>query len=199
MWFCFEASKTGSCPDSLKCANVRPIYKKVKPFYKTNYRPVSILPILSKFYERVIYKQALNSFKPFFNEILCGFRKVHLNPVNSWQNSVNRGEFVASILMDLSEAFNCLKNDLLLAKIQSYGFSKESIILFLSYLTNCTQRIKIGSTFSDWTNSVFHKVLCWAPYFLIFLSMICSFSQPNMKCVTLLMTIAFIFLWYGFR
>ena len=47
----------GSFPDSLKCANVRPIYKKVDPFDKKNYRPVIMLPRLSKFYERVIFEQ----------------------------------------------------------------------------------------------------------------------------------------------
>ena len=52
-----EALKTGSFPDSLKCANVRPIYKKVDPFDKKNYRPVIMLPRLSKFYERVIFEQ----------------------------------------------------------------------------------------------------------------------------------------------
>ena len=56
--------------------------------------------------------------------------------------------------MDLSKSQDCLKEDLLLPKLQAYGFSKESIRLFLSYLTNGTQRIKIGSTFSDWINIV---------------------------------------------
>ena len=72
-----EALKSGSFPDSLKCANARPIYKKVDPFDKKNYRPVSILPLLSKIYEIVIYDQASNYFEPFFSEILCGFRKAH--------------------------------------------------------------------------------------------------------------------------
>ena len=54
--------------------------------------------------------------------------------------------------MDLSESYDCLPHDLLLAKLQAYSFSKESIRLFLSYLTNHSQRIKIGSTFSHWTN-----------------------------------------------
>ena len=46
------------------------------PFDKKNHRPMTILPFLSKVYERVIYEQASNYFEPFFNEILCGFRKV---------------------------------------------------------------------------------------------------------------------------
>ena len=53
-----EALKTGSCPNRLKSANVRLIYKKVEPFDKKNYRPVSKLPLLWKVYKRVIYEQA---------------------------------------------------------------------------------------------------------------------------------------------
>ena len=75
--FVNEALKTGSFPNSLKCVSVRPIYKRVDPFDKKNYRPVGILPLLSKAYERVIYGQASNYFEPFFNEILCRFRKAH--------------------------------------------------------------------------------------------------------------------------
>ena len=72
-----EALKTGSFPNSLKYANFRLIYKKVDPFHEKNYRPVSILPLLLKVYERVIYEQVSNYFKTFCNETLCGFRKAH--------------------------------------------------------------------------------------------------------------------------
>ena len=68
--------------------------------------------------------------------------------------------------------------------------------LLLSYLTNRTQRIKMDSAFNYWTNivfkQVFRKVLYWVFYFLIFLSMICCFSQQNMNSVILLMTTAFV-------
>ena len=72
-----KALKMGSFHDSLKCANVRPIYNKEDPFDKKNYRPVSILPLLSKVYGRMIYAQASNYFEPFFNDNLCGFKKAH--------------------------------------------------------------------------------------------------------------------------
>ena len=171
-----EALKTGTFPNSLKCANVRPIYTKEDPFDKKNYRPLGILPLLSKVYERVIYEQVLNYSEPFLYEIFCGFRKAHSTQhvlfklLTSWQNSLNRGGSVGSILMDLSKAYDCLPHDLLLAKLQAYGFSKESIRLFLCYLTNRTQRIKIGSTFSDWTNILkgIPQGLILGPYFLIF-------------------------------
>ena len=89
---------------------------------------------------------------------MCGFRKAHSTQhalfklLTSCQNSLDSGGFIGSALMDLSESYDCLPHDLLLAKLQAYSFSKESIRLFLSYLTNHSQRIKIDSTFSHWTN-----------------------------------------------
>ena len=121
----------GSFPDSLKCVHVRPIHKNVDPFDKKNYRLVGILPLLTKVYERVIYEQASNYFEPFFNEILCGYRKAPSRQhalfelLVSWQTSLNRGEFVGSILMDFSKAYRCLKHDLLLSTLQAYSFSEK--------------------------------------------------------------------------
>ena len=92
---------------------------------------MSILPLLSKVYERVIFEQASSYFEPFLNEILCGFRKAHntqhasFELLTSLQTSLSRGGFVGSFLMDLSKGYDCLKGDLLLAEHQAYGFSKN--------------------------------------------------------------------------
>ena len=75
----------------------------------------------------MICEQAPN----FFNEILCGLRKAHsaqhasCELITSWQTSLRKGGLVGSILMDLSKAYDCLKDYLLLAKLQAYGFSKN--------------------------------------------------------------------------
>ena len=50
---------------------------------------------------------------------------LYLELLTSWQTSFNTGRFVGSILMNLSKASDCLKDDLLLAKLQAYGFSKK--------------------------------------------------------------------------
>ena len=135
MSMCQWRIKNGIFSDSLKCANVRPICKKLDRFDRNNYRPVSIFiylwPLLSKVYERVICEQASNYFESLFKKILCGFRKAHSMQhasfllLISWQTSLSRGRFVGSILMDLSKAYDCVKDDLLLAKFQAYGFSKN--------------------------------------------------------------------------
>ena len=99
---------------------------------------------LTKIYDRVIYEQTSNCFESFFNKMLCAIRKEHTTQHasfklwTSWQKSLDRGGFVCSILIDLSKAYDCLPHDLLLANLQDFGFNKESIRLFLSYLTMCT-------------------------------------------------------------
>ena len=108
---------------------------------------MSILPLLSKVYERVIYEQASNYFEPFFNKTLFEFRKAHIT-----QRALFKLLTCWFYYNGFVKSLDCLSHDLLLPKIQAYSFSKERIRLFLSYLTNRTQRIKIDSRFSDWTN-----------------------------------------------
>ena len=62
---------------------------------------------------------------------MCGYRKAPgrqhalFELLTSWQTSLNRGEFVSSFLMDFSKAYDCLKHDLLLAKLQAYKSSEK--------------------------------------------------------------------------
>ena len=69
-----EALKGGSLPGSLKCENIRPIYKKVDPSIKRN---IDQWIYYHFFKSLVIFKQAPKYFEPFFNETLSGFRKAH--------------------------------------------------------------------------------------------------------------------------
>ena len=77
------------------------------------------------------YEQASNYFEPFFNEILWGYRKTPSRQhalfelLTSWQTSLNRGGFTGSILMEFPKAYDCLKRDLLWAKLQAYSFSEK--------------------------------------------------------------------------
>ena len=92
---------------------------------------MSILPLLLKVYEKEIYEQVPKYFQPFFNEFLCESRSAYsmqyalFKLLTSWQNLLNRGGLLGSFVMDLSTAYDCLKDDLLLAKLQAYVFSKK--------------------------------------------------------------------------
>ena len=119
-------------PDESKRADIIPIHKKGDTTNKENYRPISLLPAISKVFEKIICKQ-LNEFmdkKP--SKHLCGFRKGHstqyslLFLLNKWQKCLhNRGK-IGAILMDLSKAFDCLPQDLLIAKLKAYGVGNKS-------------------------------------------------------------------------
>ena len=65
----------GEFPHCLKQAEVIPIFKKKEKLDKSNYRPVSILPVISKIYERLMYDQMYKYFDQIFSKFQCSFRK----------------------------------------------------------------------------------------------------------------------------
>ena len=82
-----------------------------------------------------------------------------------------RGHFSA-LLTDLSKAFDCLPHDLLIAKLDAYGFKNDALYLIFNYLNNRKQRVKINSSFSSFQNIISGvlKVLCWVLCYLTFFS-----------------------------
>ena len=132
-------------PDALKYARVSPIYKKKDPFDVQNWRPVSILPITSKLFERAMEEQLSNYFETIFNPYLSAFRKgfscqsVLLAITEEWRKALDRNEYVAAILMDLSKAFDCLPPNLIKAKLVAYGLSKDAVMLIECYLSGRKQ------------------------------------------------------------
>ena len=127
-------------PDCLKQAKVSPIFKNDDPLDKENYRPVSILPLLSKVYEKLLYNGLSDYVEKIFNVILWGFRKLHSTQhafklLESWQKELDEKGMVARVLMDLSKA---------------YGIDNVGLLLISDYLSRRKQRTKIGSSYSSW-------------------------------------------------
>ena len=104
-------------PRLVKTANLSPIFKKDDLLDKENYRPVSILPLLSKVYEKLLYNRLSDYVENIFNVILCGFRKAHSTQhalfklLQSWQKELDEKVMVATVLMDLSKAYDCIPHD----------------------------------------------------------------------------------------
>ena len=114
--------KSSIFPSCLKHADVTPLHKKCNKSLKENYRPVSILPILSKVFERSMFKQMSSFFDDIFSKYQYGFRKGFstqqclLALLEKWKRSIDRGKVFGALLTDLSKAFDCLNHDLLIAK-----------------------------------------------------------------------------------
>ena len=108
-------------PESLKIANITPVFKKDSRTDKTNYWPVSILPNFSKIYERLIHNQLSNFFENNLSKFQCGFRKGFnaqdclIVMVEKWKRMLDNGGTCGALLTDLSKAFDCLPHDLLLS------------------------------------------------------------------------------------
>ena len=147
-------------PDSLKKTNITLAHKKDEPTDKENYRTVSVLPLLSKVFERLLYDQLSEYLGKYLNTLSCGFRKAHSTQhavfklLQAWQCELDKSVFVGTVLMDLSKAYDCLPHDPLVAKFEAYGIDKTGLNLIHNYLSNCKQRTKINSSYSDWYDIV---------------------------------------------
>ena len=148
----------GKFPDQLKKADVSPIFKKGNHNDKTNYRPVSILPSLSKIYERLIYNQINHMTENALSIFQCGFRKKYstqhalIAMIEKARKILDKGGTFGALLTDLSKAFDCMTHDLLIAKLHAPNFDMKVLNLIFDYLTGRKQRIKINSSFSSYLN-----------------------------------------------
>ena len=75
-----------------------------------------------------------------------------------WRKGLDEGKVAGAILTDLSKAFDCISHDLLIAKLDSYGFDKTSLMFVYDYLKNRVQRTKVNGTYSSW-RELLNKVL----------------------------------------
>ena len=148
-------------PSDLKLADVTPVYKKKSKNSKDNYRLVSILSNISKIYERCIYDQIQFFFDSVLFKYQCGFRRGYnaqhclVSLIEKWKKSVDNGGAFGALLTDLSKAFDCLPHELLIAKLDAYGFDKSSLKLIHSYLSNRKQRVKVNDRYSSWSKILF--------------------------------------------
>ena len=105
-----DSLKTGALPDLLKLAEIAPIHKKEDPFDKDNYRSISILPLISKVFEKNIYSQVYSYILQYLNPLLCAFRKGHGTQYNffhllqAWQKELDDSGYTGAVLIDLSKA-----------------------------------------------------------------------------------------------
>ena len=106
----------------MKRADVIPVFKKEDPNNQANYRPIGLLPITLKIFERLLFEQIKKFAENILPPKLCDFRKGHsiqhalLNLLKNWQKTLGKSGVIGTVLMNLSKAYDCLPHDLFLAK-----------------------------------------------------------------------------------
>jgi hypothetical protein len=108
--------------------------------------------------ERDIYEQLShyfeNTFQPFLSAFRPGFgcSTALLKIIEDWKKAIDCNQYTAAVLMDLSKASDCLPHDLLILKLEAYGFSKSALNVMYSYLSERKQCVQVGVDFSTWKN-----------------------------------------------
>ena len=146
----------GVFPAIFKTGKVTPIYKKDNKESIENYRPVSILPIFGKIFEKVIYNRLYAFFmaKGILHEDQFGFRKGHSTThalhksIESISEKIKNGQHVLGIFIDLSKAFDTLDHGILLTKLENYGIRGTALALMASYLQGRSQYVNFNGTSS---------------------------------------------------
>ena len=163
-YICNKSITSGTFPDPLKYAVVKPLFKKGDKTELLNYRPISILNSFSKILEKVIHNQLqdhLNKHGILAQEQF-GFRpnsttnEAMYKLINETLNALNNKLIVGGIFFDLKKAFDCLNHDILLSRLQFYGVKGTPRSWIASYLQNRYMRVHITdnksnhSRFSAW-------------------------------------------------
>ena len=120
-------SNTQSCPLVWKSSNVTPLHKRADENEKSNYLPLSILLIILKVYEKVLFDQMYTAISPHFSSSLSGFLKGHscrtalIKITDDWRVGLDDRKGIVTIAIDLSKAFDFISHSLPIAKLKAYG------------------------------------------------------------------------------
>lgn len=146
-----DCLKTGYFPDSLKLAKVSPIFKTGKKTDPGNYRPISVLPVISKIFEKTIYNrldQYLLSidflyYKQYGFRPKSNTRSACIDLVTNLKCKIDERQICLGIFIDLKKAFDTISHKLLLQKLNDIGVKESAYRLIESYLSNRHQVVKI--------------------------------------------------------
>lgn len=148
---------SGVFPDEWKCCKVIPLFKQGARSDLNNYRPISIIPVVAKVFERIIYDQIYDYLTKngLLSDQQSGFRSLHstvtalLEVTNDWAYNIDKGSVNAVVFLDLKKAFDTVDHHILLSKLYEYGVRGTSYHWFRSYLDNRKQKCFVNGSLSN--------------------------------------------------
>ena len=150
----------GQVPDSWKEVNTVPIHKKGEKKYNENYRGISLLPVVSKVFERCLYNYIYPHIRNKLYHFQHGFLKQSstvtqlLEVTNYLNEALDNNQQTDIVYLDFSKAFDSVPHYLLIHKLKSYGFSGNLLAWFTNYLESRKQRVCIDGYCSRWLPAV---------------------------------------------
>ena len=159
---CTIFNQSGVFPDEWKLSKVIPLFKQGERSDLNNYRPISIVPVLAKVFERIIYDQLYNFLTDnnLISSCQSGFRSLHstatalLEATDNWAYNIDQGNVNAVVFLDLKKAFDTVDHDILLSKLTFYGIDGILHSWFGSYLDCRKQRCFVNGSLSNcWPTS----------------------------------------------
>ena len=161
-----QSFQSGIFPDKLKVAKVISLFKKGNPELPSNYRPISLLPIFIKIFEKVMYKRLyrfLEIHKVLYS-LQFGFQENHsidhalVSLTETVRNTLDNKRFGCGIFIDLQKVFDTVNHDILLSKLEHYGVRGCALEWFRSYLSDRKQYVSVNGS-----NSSLLSINCGVP------------------------------------